>query len=257
MDIMMKNNSHKRKTMESYRVLFNIVENYNKEDVKCISITSNRDTEGKTMIAKNLAMQLSENGKRTLFIDCSLVPKRRAKSVGASKVNGLISILKTIDKEKAERVNGTNINDTQLKSYIIDSQYENLSTLSLGVNSLDNYRSVFKSEYLRIIMERLKRYYDYLIVDAPSFINLSYTQIVSAATDGCLFVLKEGVNEINEGNEIKDKMATIECKVLGCIFNKSNDGNKIFGDKNKDFINVEDKVRRGRAKINQKVNEGL
>jgi Mrp family chromosome partitioning ATPase len=251
---MMKKNSCKRDTMKSYRLLLNAVENYNREDAKCISITSNSDTDGKTMIARNLAMLLAKNGKKTLFIDCSLADTVRVKKFYTSKVPGLISILQAIDKEKTERVNNGNVNDTQLKNYIMDSQCENLSTLSLGANSLDDYSFVFKTEYLRIVMERLKKYYDYLIVDAPSFMNLSYTQIVSAATDGCLFVLKKGVNEINEGAEIKAKIASIECKVLGCIFNEGNDRNKVFEDKNNRSSDANYKGRKNRAKINEKAN---
>ncbi|MGH4119463.1 AAA family ATPase [Clostridium sp.] len=240
----MKKNNYKKAAMEKYRILCNIIETYNKEGVKCISITSNSETEGKTIIAKNLAMSLAKHGKKVLFIDCSLPDMVKVKNINGGKTNGLIAMLQVIYNEKTEGGNSRNINDAQLINYTIDSQRENISTLSLGVNSLENYNLVFKTEYLRTIMEYLKKYYDYLIIDAPSFINLSYTQIVTAATDGCLFVLKEGSNEINEGSEIKDKIATIKCKVLGCIFNKGNDRNELFEGTNNSFSNVKYKARK-------------
>jgi capsular exopolysaccharide synthesis family protein len=243
-----KKNNYKKAAMERYRILCNIIENYKKYDVNCISITSNSDTDGKTIIAKNLAMSLSKCGKKVLFIDCSLVDSVRVKSPDASKVVGLIAMLQAIYKEKTEGVNSQNISGTQLKGYIIDSRLENLSILPLGVNSLDNYSLVFKTQYLRIIIEQLKKYYDYLIVDAPSFINLSYTQIVTSVTDGCLFVLKEGVNAINEGDEIKDKIDTIGCKVLGCIFNKGSDRNILFEDTDNSFTNVKYNGRKVESK---------
>lgn len=253
----MKKNNYKRDAMERYKVLCNIMEKYNKDNVKCICITSNSDDDGKTMIAKNLAISLAKYGKKVLFIDCNLFDRVGVKSRGVSKVTGLTAMLQDIYKEKTEGVNCTIINYIQLKNYIIDCQLENLSMLPLGVNSLNNFGYTFKTEYLRIIMENLKTCYDYLIVDAPSFINLSYTQIVSAATDGCLFVLKEGVNEVNEGDEIKERIATIQCKVLGCIFNKGNDRNKVFDDMNNSFINVKYIGRKSRDKISQKVNAGI
>jgi len=246
----MSSNKYKKNTREDYRLLCNIIDN-----VKCISITSNSDTEGKTIIAKNLAMVFAKKGKKTLFIDCSLVDKKKVKAFDKNKVTGLIGMLEAIDKAKVGRVNGVNIEDIHLKSFIIDSQYENLSTLQLGVNSLNNYNHVFKKEYLRTIMERLKKYYDYLIVDAPSFTNLSYMQILSAATDGCLFVIKEGVNEIKEGAEIKEKIGTLECKTLGCIFNKSNARDKVFDDINKKAINIKYTRKNSSTEINQKIND--
>jgi Mrp family chromosome partitioning ATPase len=112
---------------------------------------------------------------------------------------------------------------------------------------------LFKTEYLRTIIEHLKKYYDYIIVDAPSFINLSYTQILTTVTDGCLFVLKEGVNAINEGNEIKDKIATIGCNVLGCIFNKSKDRNVLFEDASNSFVNVKSNGRKNKVKFNAEI----
>ena len=240
----MKKIKYKKAAMERYRILCNIIESYSRNDVKCISVTSNGNAEGKTIIAKNLAMSLAKYGKKILFIDCSLLDRVKVKKNDKSKPDGLIAMLQVIYKEKTDGVSSLNINDAQLMNYIIDSPLDNLSTVPLGVNSLDNYRLLFKTEYLRTIMEHLKKYYDYLIIDAPSFINLSYMQILSAATDGCLFVLKEGVNDLNEGPEIKDKIATIKCKVLGCIFNKGNDSNELFKDTKKSFFDVKYKVRK-------------
>ena len=113
----MSSNKYKKNTREDYRLLCNIIDN-----VKCISITSNSDTEGKTIIAKNLAMVFAKKGKKTLFIDCSLVDKKKVKAFDKNKVTGLIGMLEAIDKAKVGRVNGVNIEDIHLKSFIIDNQ---------------------------------------------------------------------------------------------------------------------------------------
>jgi capsular exopolysaccharide synthesis family protein len=200
--------------MERYRRLLNIIESYKNNNISCISITSNSDIEDKTIIAKNIAAILAKSGEKTLFIDCSLSLSKgsKVKKTDTVKEKGLINIL--------EYINSDHINDWKLKSYIEDTQFEYLSILKLGTNDLNNYFSVFKKEYLKIIMDKLKKEFNYIILDIPSFKNLSYAQIISSATDGCLFVLKEGVNDVSEGKVIGDKLNKIGCKVLGCIFNK-------------------------------------
>jgi Mrp family chromosome partitioning ATPase len=134
-----KKKNYKKAAMERYRILCNIIEKHKKYNVKCISLTSNSDFDGKTIIAKNLAMLLAKNGKKVLFIDCSLVDSVRVKSLDTNKTIGLISMLQVIYKEKTEGINIQNINEIQFKNYIIDSKFENLSILPLGVNSLDNH----------------------------------------------------------------------------------------------------------------------
>lgn len=212
----------KSNIMEGYRRLLNFIESYKNDNISCISITSNSDIEGKTIIAKNIAAILAKSGENTLFIDCSLSLSKgeKIKKSHTVKEKGLISILEHMYSDK--------VNDWKIKSYIEDTEFEYLSILKLGTNDLNNYFSVFKIEYLKIVMDQLKRSFNYIIVDLPSFQNLSYVQIIASATDGCLFVLKEGVNEVSDGRIIKDKLNKIGCKVLGCIFNKEKIPTKIF-----------------------------
>lgn len=212
----------KNNIMEGYRRLLNIIEGYKNNNISCISITSNSDMEGKTIIAKNLAAILAKSGKKTLFIDCSLSSSKgvKVKKNDNVKEKGLINIL--------EHINSEHINDWKLKSYVEDTQFEYLSILRLGTNDLNDYFSVFKIEYLKIVVDQLKKNFNYIILDIPSFENLSYAQIISSVTDGCLFVLKEGINEVSEGRIIKDKLTKIGCKVLGCIFNKEKIPTEIF-----------------------------
>lgn len=238
---MKKNNIN---TMESYRRLRNIMEGYSK--VKCISITSNKEMDGKTQIAKNIALILAKSGKKTLFIDCNLCKNSNIKSIETNEINGLIGMLKGFDN--------TYKSDLELKSYISDTKCENLSMLVLGDNKLDNHMAIFNIRNLKIAIERLKISFDYIIMDTPSFENLSYAQIAASATDGCLFVLREGIHEVSEGRIIKDKLDTIGCKVLGCILNKEKTTTKVLNDISDSFTNVEGGTRKQRGNTKSKVN---
>lgn len=216
----MRNN--KKLIIEKYRRLINIIESYSKNNIRCISITSKSGIEDKSIIARNVAVVLAKSGKKTVFIDCNLSNESKAKTVDTGKENGIVGILK--------KINSPDINDAQIKSYVDNTEYENLYTLKLGTNNLDKYNLVFKADYLKKVVELLKENFYYIIVEAPSFENLSYTQIITSASDGCLFVLKAGINEVSEGNFIKAKIDTIGCKVLGCILNKEKRPTKLFND---------------------------
>lgn len=249
----MKNNNKRNDVIEKYRLLRNFVENNDKNGLKCISVTSNSDAEGKAIIAKNLAISLATYGKKTLFVDCTLGDKTKIQSFDEASARGLINILKDIGKLKDQQLNRENINEISLKSYVKETSCEYLSIASLGEYDLDSYSLMFKTEYLKVVMEILKKKFHYIIVDAPSFTNLSYTQIVTGATDGCLFVLKEGVNEVTEGTAIKEKINTIGCKVLGCVLNKEKDSTKIFDDKNHDFISDRNYGKKGKVSMEKSI----
>lgn len=253
----MKRNDKRNHIIEKYRVLRNFMENNIKNSIKCISVTSNSDNEGKTPIAKNLAMSLAVYGKKTLFVDCSLGGDTRIENFDIDSANGLIDVLKDIGKLKAHQSNRENINEISLKNYIKETECEYLSIAFLGEYNLDSYGLVFRTEYLKVVMELLKTKFDYIIIDAPSFTNLSYTQIVTGATDGCLFILKEGVNEITQGATIRDKINTIGCKVLGCVLNKEKDSTKIFDDKNNSFFGVNHRSRKGKVVVGIKNQMGV
>jgi Mrp family chromosome partitioning ATPase len=153
-------------------------------------------------------------------------------------------------------VNSSYISDSELGIYIKDTQWEHLSVLTLGTNNLDGYSSVFKTDNLKSAIDRFKKSYDYIIIDMPSLENLSYAQIIAAATDGCLFVIKKGINEVVEGSLINEKLSNIGCKLLGCIFNKEKKSTEILDEKYSGFFNMEYEARKNKGlnRTNRKLN---
>ncbi|AWI06391.1 Wzz/FepE/Etk N-terminal domain-containing protein [Clostridium drakei] len=238
--------------VEKYRLLRNFVENYNKIGFKCISIISNSDTEGKETIAKNLAMSLAVYGKKTLFIDCTLSRISKIQSFDLGTARELIDILKDIDKLKDQQLDREKISEISLRGCIKRTSCEYLSVASIGNYNLDGYNFIVKTEYLKIIMEFLKKKFDYIIIDTPSFTNLSYTQVITGSADACLFVLKEGVNEVTEAASIKDNIDTMGCRMLGCVLNKEKTTTKIFDKEFNNLIGIEYTNRKNKVAINDK-----
>ncbi|MDD3225112.1 MAG: CpsD/CapB family tyrosine-protein kinase [Clostridium sp.] len=235
--------SNKNNIIEKYRRMMNMFEAYRNKNVKCIAITSNKDIEGKTTVAKNLSLMLAKSGNKTLFVDCNLlVAKGKVKNPNC-KLDGLVGIL--------ESIKSFHINDLQLKKYIYATNCEHLSMLLLGTNDLDKYSSVFKSEYLKKVIDQLEKEFEFIIIDVPSFEYLSYTQIITSVCDGCLFILKDGANEVSEGNAIREKLDTIGCTMLGCVLEKEKSPSRIFKGRYNDFFNLECKSLKKRILTNR------
>lgn len=204
---------YKSSIIEQYGMILNILDKYKNSDVRCISVTSNRNMEDKSVIAKNIAAILAKSNEDTLLIDCNLNTLQEAKSVKSSNsTGGLVNML--------EAASDSEINYNDLKKYIEKSEVKGLFTLTLGTDNLSKHFSIFKTEYLKIVIDKLKTSFSYIILDIPSFENMNYVYIISSASDGCIFILKEGINDITEGEKIKEKLDKINCKVLGCILNK-------------------------------------
>lgn len=222
--------SNKNNIVEKYRRMLNMFEGYSNRNVKCVAITSNKEIEGKTTVAKNLSLMLAKSGNKTLFVDCNLLNLTKAKNFN-DETDGLVEIL--------ESIKNIHINDLQLKKYIYATNCENLSMLLLGTNDLDKYSSVFKSEYLKKVIDQLEKEFQFIIIDVPSFEYLSFTQIITSVCDGCLFVLKDGTNEVSEGNAIREKLDTIGCKILGCVLEKEKSPSRIFKGRYNDLFDLE------------------
>ncbi|OPJ62697.1 CpsD/CapB family tyrosine-protein kinase [Clostridium oryzae] len=239
----------KEKIIEKYRILLNLFENYREENIRCLAIISNSNLEGKEVVAKNIAMVLAKSGRKTLFIDCSLSKNSRTKYNNSDNARGFVSVV--------EAISGSRINGLEIKNCIEKTESDYLSVLELGTNNLEKYSPILKKEYLKRTIDVLKQGFDCIVVDAPSFENLSFTQIITSAADGCMFVLKDKVNELNEARNIKEKLNTMGCKVLGCILEKEKKPTKLFKDKYNDFFRTDNKTKKIVESANSSVSPNI
>ena len=69
----------------------------------------------------------------------------------------------------------------------------------------------------------LKDKFEIVLVEAPSFQNLSYTQSILEASDGYFILLKSGTIEKKQVYMLKEKMNQISSKSIGVIFNNPED----------------------------------
>ena len=165
------------------------------EDNKTILITSYNFGEGKSFIANNLAVSFARINKK----DGEGLTDYARDIVFNEKIDNLY---------KAKR-------------YIKETQIPNLHVLQNGT-LINNPTELIMSSRIKEIIEILKKIYDVIILDGPSFENKTDVISWSTVVDKTILTIEKGKTKIKQINEIKDAIEDNNGEVLGFILNKTN-----------------------------------
>lgn len=188
---------------ESYRILRTNIQysSFNKE-VKSILITSTECGEGKTTVCGNMALAFSQDNKKVLLIDGDFRKPSIHNMFNISNENGLAEVL-TGNKKFEE---------------VIYAYNDNLDILTSG-NIPINPSEMLGSTNMDILLEEVKKIYDYIILDSAPINLVSDSQLLSTKADGTILVIKKNKTKIKDVKEVKELLEKIGCEIIGCVFN--------------------------------------
>jgi len=202
---------------ESYRTLrTNLQYSSFDGDYKVIVITSANPSEGKSTIAGNLALSLSEGDRRVILIDCDLRKPTLHKRFKLSNVTGLSDII--LAKEKS----------------VIGQKYnENLTVITVGTIP-PNPSEMLGSKYMSILIQNLKKLYDYVILDTPPIQLVTDAQILSAKADGTILVVRAEETKKSSVHNAIDLLRKVNANIIGIVLNgvdiKESNNNYYYSD---------------------------
>ncbi len=180
-----------------------------REGHQCFYVTSAIAGEGKTTVAANLGIQLSDMEHKTLLIDFDT----RNPNLGALFLN-------KVDYEHS--LNALYRGDVTTE--------EAITTLSGYLDLLPavlEHNAISVDNMLIELVENLKQRYEYVIMDAPPVGEVSGTLSLNQVADSVLFVIgydQSSLPEIQSALEKLDKSGT---RVLGCVVNNVVSGKAI------------------------------
>ena len=190
---------------EAYRTIRTGIEFSNLDkDLKIICITSSKKDEGKTTVLSNLGVSFAKLDKKVLLIDADLRNPSISKMFDTSNSQGLMDIL---------------LGKRDIQDCIKKTKQENLYILTGGTIP-PNPAEVLSSKKMSEFIESIKDEYDYIFIDSPPVGVVSDASIISAYSDGVIFVV--GANEVdsNLAKIAKERLDSVKANIVGVILNK-------------------------------------
>lgn len=206
--------SPKSPISEAYRAIRTSIEfsNLDKE-IKTITVTSSKQGEGKSTIIANLAVAFANLDKKVLILDGDLRNPSVHRMFGISNINGITDILIN-GKEFLECVHGTDIS--------------NLHVLTCGPVP-PNPSEMLSSKKMKGFVDDIKKYYDYIFIDAPPIGIVTDAGIISTYTDGCIFVVGAKEADVDMVKLSKERLDSIGANIIGTVLNKFETSGNDYG----------------------------
>ncbi|OYU99443.1 MAG: hypothetical protein CFE26_25655, partial [Verrucomicrobiales bacterium VVV1] len=148
---------------------------------KSVLITSTIPGEGKTLVSCNFAGSFARHGKRTLLIDCDLRRPMLHRHFKQQNNAGLIPWF-----EAGANIEGDLTRDVNLGIIKVG---DNLSLLTSGGRS-KSPTELLENPLFGQLLERLKKYYDLVVVDSPPMGAVTDSLLIAERIDEIVYVCR-------------------------------------------------------------------
>ena len=193
-----------KKTEEYYNALCTNIQ-LSGDKLKVISVTSVNPGEGKSTTSINIAWSFARAGYKTLLIDGDI---RNSVMSGVFKSREKITGL-------TEFLSGT----TDLSHGLCDTNIENLFVVQSGSVS-PNPTALLQSKNFNDMIETLRKYFDYIIVDTAPIGFVIDAAIITQKCDASILVTAMGEANKRDVQKAKQQLEQTGKPFLGVILNK-------------------------------------
>ncbi|HEW8106004.1 TPA: capsular polysaccharide biosynthesis protein Cps4D [Streptococcus pneumoniae] len=175
------------------------------DKLKVISVTSVNPGEGKTTTSINIAWSFARAGYKTLLID------------GDTRNSVMLGVFKSREKITGltEFLSGT----ADLSHGLCDTNIENLFVVQSGSVS-PNPTALLQSKNFNDMIETLRKYFDYIIIDTPPIGSVIDAAIITQKCDASILVTATGEANKRDIQKAKQQLKQTGKLFLGVVLNK-------------------------------------
>lgn len=195
---------------EAYKMLATNINFSNAKEPNVITFSSGGPAEGKTITAANVAISYAQSAKKTLLIDADMRRPRVEKILNLkSKNEGLVNYL----------LRGASIEQSVKKPF---ETLDNFFVLPVGTLP-PNPTTVLTSNEFKELLDKLKEYYDKIIIDLPPIMVAPDAMIASRYSDGLVLVTRYGQTLKPTLKAAIENITTSGVKLIGTVINDVNE----------------------------------
>ncbi|MDS3264677.1 tyrosine-protein kinase CpsD [Streptococcus pneumoniae] len=213
LEIVQKKLEFIKKAEEYYNALCTNIQ-LSGDKLKVISVTSVNPGEGKTTTSVNIARSFARAGYKTLLID------------GDTRNSVMSGFFKSREKITGltEFLSGT----ADLSHGLCDTNIENLFVVQSGSVS-PNPTALLQSKNFNDMIETLRKYFDYIIVDTAPIGIVIDAAIITQKCDASILVTATGEVNKRDVQKAKQQLEQTGKLFLGVILNKFDVQHKKYG----------------------------
>lgn len=169
---------------------------------KIITVTSPNPREGKSTLCANLGAVLAQADKNTLIVDCDLRRPVLHKTFGVRNIHGIVNVL--VGEHSLEDVS--------------QEPMQGLKVVTVGPLPL-NPAELLSSKRFADFLEKVRKDFDYVLLDAPPTELVADPAIIAAQGDGVLLVFDVQSTRKGAVRRSVRSLEAVGANVLGTVMN--------------------------------------
>ena len=195
--------------VESFRGLYSRIQ-MNSDNIypKSILVTSAIPSEGKSLLAANLAHSFANHGRKTLLMDFDLRRPGLHKFCGLSNDRGLLSFVQELQANPSAPLNMEDIPEV----------YPNLRLLPSGGKTRTATELLEKMAFTNLLI-KLKREFDVLLIDSSPVGLFPDSNALATKVDDLIFVTRYSKVGRRTAKTMLDKLEETGARILGVVLN--------------------------------------
>lgn len=170
---------------------------------RVLSVTSPAAGDGKSTLALNLALSLSQSGKKTILVEADFRRPKVHKLTGVDNAVGIVDVLRGV---------------AEISSAIAETAYPDFSVMPCGTRPKDPAELLSKPQFEQLLTS-LRSQFDYVIIDTPPVLAVTDPCGVAARVDGVLVCMRLSRHTRDLGRRTLEQLRDVGATILGVVIN--------------------------------------